>query len=89
MNQDNQDNQEDIYSKDYEIIASQTGVSDMLVIEKTFMECNNDTSNTILKLMDMLPPKGEPKEPTKIEMFRTILDEKERIYHDVMSGKKQ
>ena len=78
-----------VYCEDYNIIASQTGVSDMLVIEKTFMECNNDTSKTILKLMDMLPAEAEPKEPTHIEMFRTILDEKEKIYHDVMSGKKQ
>lgn len=74
---------------DYDIIASQTGVDDKLLIERTFMECNNDTTRTILKLLNMLPQEQEPKEPSDIDVFRAILDEKDKIYHDVMSRNKQ
>lgn len=74
---------------EFDIIASQSGVTDMLVIERTFMECNNDTSKTILKLINMLPKEAPPKEPSDIDVFRAILNEKDKIYHDIMSRKKQ
>lgn len=74
---------------EFDIIASQSGVSDMLIIERTFMECNNDTSKTILKLLNLLPEDAPPKEPSDIDVFRAILNEKDKIYHDVMSRKKE
>ncbi len=74
---------------EYDIIASQTGVDDRLVIERTYMECGNDISKTILKLLDLLPPEAPEKEPTDIEMFRLILDEKEAIYRDIVATNKQ
>lgn len=74
---------------EYDIIASQTGVDDKLVIERTYMECGNDISKTILKLLDLLPPEAPQKEPTDMEMFRQILDEKEAIYRDIVAANKQ
>lgn len=89
-----QENQYDDKTKsstcdDYDIIASQTGIDDKLLIERTFMECNNDMTKTILKLLNILPPEAPPKEPSDIDVFRAILDEKDKIYHDIMSRKKQ
>jgi hypothetical protein len=74
---------------EFDIIASQTGVEDLLVIERTFMECNNDTTKTILKLLNRLPEEAAPKEPSDIDVFRAILNEKDKIYHDIMSRKKE
>lgn len=74
---------------DFDIIASQTGVEDLLLIERTFMECNNDTTKTILKLLNLLPKETAPKEPSDIDVFRAILDEKDKIYHDIMARNKQ
>lgn len=74
---------------EYAIIASQTGIDDKLVIERTYMECGNDISKTILKLLDLLPPEVPQKEPTDMEMFRQILDEKEAIYRDIVAANKK
>ena len=84
-----QDMDKTVSNPDFDIIASQTGVDDMLIIERTFMECNNDTTKTILKLLNMLPKEIVPKEPSDIDVFRAILNEKEKIYHDIMTRKKQ
>lgn len=84
-----QDTNKSVSNPDFDIIASQTGVDDLLVIERTFMECSNDITKTILKLLNMLPKETAPKEPSDIDVFRAILDEKDKIYHDIMTRNKQ
>lgn len=69
-----------------EIIKSQTNIDDELLIERTLMEFKEDVSKTILTLMNLLP-KEIQKEPTDIDIFREILNEKDRIYHEVMDKK--
>ena len=71
-----------------DIIKSQTDIDDKLLIERTLMECKEDVATTILKLMNLLP-KEIQKEPTDIDIFREILKEKDKIYHDVMEKNKQ
>lgn len=70
-----------------DIIQSQTNIDDLLHIERTLMECNNDVSKTILKLLNLLPEEVK-KEPTDIDVFREILNEKDKIYHEVMDKNK-
>lgn len=63
-----------------EIISKQTGIEDMLVVEKTYFECNNDIGATVLKLMNF-SFKEIPKPPeTQFDEFRRILDEKDTIF---------
>lgn len=69
------------------IIQSQTNIDDVIYIERTLMECNNDVTKTILKLMNLLP-EAVDKEPTDIDVFREILNEKDKIYHEVMDKNK-
>jgi hypothetical protein len=88
MNANVGDNNTSKFINEIEIIQSQSGIDDKLLIERTFMECNNDISKTILKLMNLLPQEVH-KEPTDIDIFREILNEKDRIYHDVMDKNKQ
>lgn len=71
-----------------DIIKSQTDIDDSLLIERTLMECNQDISKTILTLMNLLPQEIQ-KEQTDIDIFREILNEKDRIYHEVMDKNKQ
>lgn len=85
--------QNDIICKDkliemIEIIKSQTDIDDTLLIERTLMECKEDISKTILTLMNLLP-KEIQKEPTQIDLFREILNEKDKIYHEIMEKNKQ
>lgn len=70
------------------IIKSQTDIDDNLLIERTLMECKEDVPKTILMLMNLLP-KEIQKEPTDIDLFREILNEKDKIYHEVMEKNKQ
>jgi hypothetical protein len=77
-----------ISSEDIELVSSQTGIEDKLLIERTIMEFDNDMSKAILSLLGMLP-KEIQKEPTDIDLFREILNEKDKIYHDLMSRNKQ
>ena len=63
-----------------EIISKQTGVTDMILIEKTFFECQQDSGATILTLLEV-PFKQKRKLPdTKFDEIRCILDEKATIY---------
>jgi hypothetical protein len=66
-----------------EIIRSQTNIDDILFIERKLMECDNDVPKTILSLMNLLP-KEIKREPTDIDVLREILNEKDKIYHEVM-----
>lgn len=76
-----------VHNELIDIIKCQTSIDDTLFIERTLMECNNDVPKTILKLMNLLPDEIQ-KEPTDIDVFREILNEKDRIYHEVMDKKR-
>jgi hypothetical protein len=41
-----------------------------------------------MKLLNILPEEIH-KEPTDIDIFRNILDEKDKIYHDMMARNKR
>jgi hypothetical protein len=70
-----------------EMIRTQTNIDDVLFIERRLMECNNDVPKTILSLMNLLPEEIK-KEPTDFDVFREILNEKDKIYHEVMDKKR-
>jgi hypothetical protein len=73
---------------DVDIIAHQTGLNDTLYIERVLIECNNDIAMTILKLMGATTKTAEVvKEPSAFEQIRMILDEKEKLFYDVMANK--
>jgi hypothetical protein len=71
------------------IISDQTNEPDLVLIEKTFFECNSDVGATILKLMN-IPYVEKPKKPrTDIDDMRDILDEKDTEFQKVMESMKQ
>ncbi len=72
-----------IKETDIDIIALQTGHEDRLEIERILIESENDVSKAILNLMSLKYQQKEPKESTIFDQIREILDDKDRIYHDV------
>ena len=70
---------------DIDIVASQTGISDRLEIERMLIECGNDVSSTIIKLLSLEEEQKKVKEPTEFDQIRVILADKEKVYHDVMN----
>jgi hypothetical protein len=86
-----QSNIKDIRNKviregDIDLIATQTGIQDKLHIERTLMECENDISRTILSLLNAPKVNEVVKEPTVFDEIRTILNEKDKIYFEVMTN---
>lgn len=71
-------------------ISMQTGVTDMLLIEKTFYECDSDMFKTIFKLMGMDTPvqRHENVRRTLFDDLRDICDEKDAIFHDFLAKQK-
>lgn len=71
-----------------DIVSKQTGIDDMLLIEKVFFECNSDVGSCILTLMDIkFETKPEPIS-TEFDEYRRILDDKDRIYQQVVEKSK-
>ncbi len=68
------------------IISNQTGIDDLLVVEKTFYECKSDITKTILTLLNKdIPKLRHEKEEhlrTVLDDVREILDEKEAIFYN-------
>lgn len=75
------------FAQEIDIIASQTGIDDKLHIERVFMECRNDISSTIIKLMNLIEKKRPVVEPNVFDEIRVILNEKDALYHDIMARK--
>lgn len=72
------------------IIARQTSIDDTLYIERVLMECNNDIAKTILTLIGSnTPDKQDVQEPTVFDQIRTILNEKDTLYHSLKAYKTQ
>lgn len=80
-----------VHESDIDIIISQTGIQDKLYIEKVLIECNNNISSAIIKLM--YPTDNEntehktSQEPTVFEQIREILNDKEKVYYDLINKK--
>lgn len=70
-----------------EIISKQTGVSDTLLIEKTFFECGSDVGATVLKLLNHEYVERPKPERTYFDEIREILDEKDTIFQDLKNQK--
>lgn len=71
-----------------DIISKQTGVTDMLLIEKTFYACDSDVADTILTLMDVNYEKPAKKPRTLFDDIRQIVDEKATVYQDMITHQK-
>lgn len=67
------------------IISKQTGIDDLLLIERTFYEYKSDITKTILILLNKDIPKlrheKEEHLKTVLDDVREILDEKEAIFY--------
>lgn len=77
-----------VKDSDYETITSQTGVTDKLEIEKVLLDCQGDISLAILRLLSLQTIEKPIQEPTIFEQIREILNEKDRVYHDVIAKNK-
>ena len=73
----------------FKMISKQTGVDDLLHIEKIYYECNKDEVATIFKLMGIAMPniRGEKlvHEQTVFDDLRVICDEKDTIFQRMKS----
>jgi hypothetical protein len=76
----------------FELISKQTGVEDMLLVERTYYECASDEVKTIFKLMDIAVPATRTelrkKERTVFDDLREICDEKDIIFQNVLANKR-
>lgn len=70
----------------FEMISVQTGIDDLLLIEKTYYECGSKDIDTICKLMNLKQIPKIEKEKTIADNLREILDEKEAIYQQFMQN---
>jgi hypothetical protein len=66
-----------------EIIKKQSGETDEVEIEKMYLFCNNDISDTILKLSKIVVADKPVKRETFFDKMRTILDEKATIFQNI------
>lgn len=77
-----------VKDSDIAAIVHQTGVNDTLLIKRTLIECENNISSTIIRLLsgtntvNLTEPK---KEHGVFDEIRKILNEKDAIYHHAMS----
>ena len=75
--------------KTKQIISKQTNIEDLVLIEKTYFECDNDVGATVLKLMN-ITYKSKPKPPrTQFDDYREILDDKDTVYQQIVANSKK
>lgn len=67
-----------------EVIAKQTNIEDIILIEKTYYECGGDVGATILKLMNVAYKEKPKPVRTQFDEYREILDEKAMIYQQIL-----
>jgi hypothetical protein len=65
------------------IISSQTGINDLVYIEKIFYECDGDIGTTVCKLQN-IPCENKKKRSNNFDEMRMILNEKDMIYDNHM-----
>lgn len=71
-----------------QIIADQANESDLLLVEKTYFQCNGDVGATILRLMDYKYTEAYVRPRTKFDEMRDILDEKDAIFQGIIEKSK-
>ncbi len=68
------------------IMSKQTGIDDLILVEKTFYECKSDVTKTILTLLNREIPKLRHEKENHLRTVeddvREILDEKEAIFYE-------
>jgi hypothetical protein len=67
-----------------QIISDQSGETDLLLVEKTYFQCNGDIGATVLRLMDYKYQEREQPPRTKFDEMREILDEKDAIFQSII-----
>lgn len=72
------------------LISKQTGLNDLIYIERVYYECDRDEIKTIVKLMDRpYALTNEEKRPrTMFDDIRQICDEKDTIFQEMLSKQK-
>lgn len=73
---------------DIDIIASQTGLSDKIEIERVLIENGNDVSSAIIAIMSLKEEPKKKREPTVFDQVREILADKEKVYYQIMEQNK-
>jgi len=74
----------------FDIISKQTGIDDLLLIEKSYYECNSDCTKTIFKLLEIELPKLRPEKPKDVfDDLREICDQKDTIFQDFLEKNKK
>jgi hypothetical protein len=77
----------------FDRIAIQSGIDDVLLIERTFYECDSDEIKTIFKLMQIEMPKQKheknPRERTLFDDLRDICDEKDTMFQEILKNKRE
>lgn len=71
-----------------QIIADQAGETDLLLVEKTYFQCNGDVGATVLRLMNFKYEETEERPRTKFDEMRDILDEKDAIFQGIIEKTK-
>lgn len=72
-----------------EIIMDQSGHIDPIYVEKVYYECNQDVGETICKLQDLkITAKPKPTQKTQFEEIREVLEEKEKLFRQILEQKK-
>lgn len=74
----------------FDIISKQTGITDSLLIERTYYECDSDSTKTIYKLMEIELPELREKKPRDVfDDLREICDQKDTIFQDIMKKNRE
>ncbi len=71
-----------------QIISKQTGETDLLAIERTYYECNQDVGATVCKLMNITYKERPKRTKTEFDVYREIADEKDTIYQEMLKKKR-
>lgn len=74
----------------FDIISKQTGITDHLLIERTYYECDSDSTKTIYKLMEIELPELRERKPRDVfDDLREICDQKDMIFQDIMKKNRE
>ena len=74
----------------FDIISKQTGINDHLLIERTYYECDSDSTKTIYKLMEIELPELREKKPRDVfDDLREICDHKDEIFQDIIKKNRE
>lgn len=67
----------------FQLISDQTGIDDLLYIERVYYECKQNQIETILKLLKVETPVTKPR--TLFDDLRDICDAKDTIFQEFLA----